>query len=519
MGNLILILILFLSRVFFLSPLPIYFDSPEYVRLIENPNLIQALTLGHEPIHPGYILPAWILSRIFPILGVVYSAELVSSIFGTLALFVFYKIIKWLFNKTLAIKSLLVTALLPTFFLASTNVLTDTSYIFFYLFSFYCLLRSRNRFNKWFLLGIFSLGYSIFTHTQVILWFPLFLAPVIFEKKNRFQVFKNVAAFLVLGSILGISSLVLLLMLIGNTPIQGFKLLFMHGADIYGTGNIFYDLTRFVRNFGIILLRNNSTLVILAAALGSILLYRKDKKKLLILFLWFLPAILVTQYWHIGLFGRVALVASFPLAVLTSFAPRLLYFLVVVQLIIMYIPLAIINKNAPIQNELVSLYSTIPQGGVLVSSNLIRPQVVFSGEKYFVNEPGQSLEFIGSEIDLALKNNKNVYIDSQTLYNPYYSYDGNHLHILSLGKVGNSKTEPLFDKYSVEIIKETSNKRIFLYKINPASRLKTDSKSYTYEYGKNFRGRLNHERIDYLDAGMWAWVLLTNKKEPISWKL
>lgn len=518
MGNLIVVFLLFASRVLFLSPLPIYFDSPEYVRLIEDSSLIGALTLGHEPIHPGYILPAWILTRLFP-LGAVYMAELISSLFGALALFVFYEIVKLLFNKSVALKSLIIASLLPTFFLASTNVLTDTTYIFFYLLSFYCLLRSRNSFNRWFLLGILFLGYSIFTHTQVILWLPLFLTPIVFEKKSKLQVFKRVVLFLSLGTAIGISSLVILLILTGSTPIQGFKLLFIHGADIYGTGNVFYDLARFIRNFGVILLRNNSTLVILAAALGSTLLYRKDKKKLFILFLWFLPTILVTQYWHIGLFGRVALIASFPLAVLASFAPRIVYILVVIQLIFMFIPLAITNRSAPIQQELVNIYSTISPSSVLISSNLIRPQVTFSGEKYFVNEPGQSLEFIGSKIDLALKNNKNVYIDSQALYNPYYSYDGNHLHVLSLGKTGNSNIKPIFEKYSVEIVEKSQNSRIFLYKINPISKLKINPVTYTYEYGKGHGSRLHTERIDYLDMGTWVWALLTNKKEPILWKL
>lgn len=513
MGNLIVVFLLFASRILFISPLPIYFDSPEYIRLIENPNFIQALTLGHEPIHPGYILPAWILTRLFP-LGAVYAAELVSSIFGALALFAFYKIIKFLFNKTLAVKSLLVAVFLPAFFLASTNVLTDTTYIFFYLLSFYCLLRSKNSFSKWFLLGILSLGYSIFTHTQVILWLPVFLAPVILEKKSKLQVFKRVVLFLSLGTALGISSLVILLMLTGSTPIQGFMLLFMHGADIYGTGNILHDLARFIRNFGVILLRNNSALVIIAAALGSILLYRKDKKKLFILFLWFLPVVLVTQYWHIGLFGRVALIASFPLAVLASFASRILYIFVIIQLLIMFVPIAAINRNAPIQQELVNLYDTIPKDAVLVSSNLIRPQVTFRGETYYINEPGQGLGFIEQKIDLTLSQGRDVYIDSQALFNPYYSYDGNHLHILSLGKVGNSKVKPLLDKYSFTITNITDNERIFLYKIRAASN--SNSANYEYIFGSKFN-KLHKERIDYYDAGVWIWAFIAHKNEPKAW--
>ncbi len=307
-------------------------------------------------------------------------------------------------------------------------------------------------------------------------------------------------------------------MLIGNSFIQGIQLLFMHGADIYGTGNVFYDLVRFIRNFGVTLLRNNSSLVVLAAVLGSILLFRKDKKKFIILFLWFLPAIFVTQYWHIGLFGRVALIASFPLAVLASFTPRIIYFIIVVQLVIMFFPIAFTNKHAVVQKELVSLYKMVPKNSVLVSSNLIRPQVTFSGETYFINEPGQSLEYIYSKIDLALSRGRGVYIDSQALYNPYYSYDGNHLHVLSLGKIGNSEIKPLFEEYSLEIVKKSKNPRIFLYKISPVSKPIIDS-DYKYEYLEGFQNKLHKERVDYLDLGVWIWATVTNKKESYAWKL
>ncbi len=367
-------------------------------------------------------------------------------------------------------------------------------------------------------IGILSLGYSVFTHTQVILWLPVLLTPVILEKKNKFKVLKKVILSLFLGCTLGVIFLVILLMLVGNTPFESMRLLFMHGADIYGTGNLLYDLGRFIRNFGIIVLRNNSTLVVLSAVIGSILLFKKDKTKLLILILWFLPTVFVTQYWHIGLFGRVALIASFPLALLVSVVPRIFYILIVLQLIIMFIPLALTNRSAPVQQELVKIYSTIPQNSVLISSNLIRPQVVFSGEKYFINEPGQSLEFIEYKIDLALSQGRNVYIDSQALFNPYYSYDGNHLHVLSLGKIGNSKVKPLFEKYSSSVIRSSKNPRIFLYKINPVSKLNFD-RDYTYKHLNGFENTVHKERIDYLDIGTWGWKIINKKNEPFFWKL
>lgn len=517
--DLLIILPLFLSRILFLSPLSIYFDSPEYIHLIDNSSLLQALTGGHEPIHPGFILPAWILSRIFPFLGAVYSAEIVSSVFAALGFFIFFKIVQILFNKKIAIRALILASLLPVLFLSGVNVLTDTIYIFFYLLSFYFLLLfTRKKSKKWFVFGVLSLAYAIFTHTQTILWLPVFFAPVILVKKKNIRfTFKQVVIFLFFGIILGVSSLVLLLGLIGNSVQESLQLLFMHGTDIYGTGNIFIDIARSMRNFGIIILRNNSTFVVLAAIIGSVLLFKKDKKKFGILALWFLPTLFVTQYWHIGLFGRVALISSFPLAILAAqIKSRIIFIAIVLQLVIIIIPLAINNRNAPIQKELVNLYDSIPRNSVLISSNLIRPQVTYGGEKYFINEPGQGLEFISSKIDGAMKENKNVYIDSQALYNPYFSYDGNHLHVLSLGEYGNSGIKPLFDRYQLQIIKTTSNPRIFLYQIIGSSNKQSE---YIFQYSYEFQNKIQRSRIDYGDVGTWIWVLMTGRREPMYWKI
>lgn len=516
--DLFIILLLFLSRILFLSPLPIYFDSPEYVKLIENPNLLTALTSGHEPIHPGYILLAWTLNKIFPF-GAIYSAEIISSVFAALGFFIFFKIVQVLFDKKIAIRALIIASLLPVLFLSGVNVLTDTTYIFFYLLSFYFLLLfSRTNSKKWFILGVLSLAYAIFTHTQTILWLPLFLTPIILaKKKNVKSVCKQVLFFLFLGVFFGVSSLVFLLTLVGNSVFQSIQLLFMHGTDIYGTGSLLIDAARFLRNFGIILLRNNSTLVIVTAIIGSILLFRRDKKKFTVLSLWFLPTLLVTQYWHIGLFGRVALIASFPIAILVAqIKSRIIFFLIVLQLIIITIPLAIDNRNATVQKELVGLYDLIPKNSILISSNLIRPQVTYGGETYFINEPGQSMEFIESKIDLALKENKNVFIDSQALYNPYYAYDGNHLHVLSLGKQATSEVKSIFDRYQTRIVNTTSNPRIFLYQVDGS--LSKPSK-YVFQYSQQFQNRISSSRIDYRDIGTWVWVILSRRHEPISWSI
>lgn len=531
MGNLVLILLLFISRVLFLSPLAIYFDSPEYVLLIQNPSLIKALTLGHEPIHPGFILPAWLLNKILPI-GALYSAELVSSLFSALGLFVFYKTTKLYFYKQIAAKALIIASLLPVLFLAGVNALTDTTYIFFYLLSFYCVSRfvfnkNHHTDTKWIFFGILSLGYSVLTHTQVILWLPLFFSPLLFIKHERKRYTKLITIFVIEGVGLGIFSLVVVMVSAGGNVFESLKLLFMHGGDVISSQNPLIAALRMLRNLAITLLRNNTSLVVLFAVFSFIKLWKKKRRVALFCLIWLLPVLVTAQYWHIGLFGRVSLLASFPIAIMCAhYKSKLVFFILFVNLLIITIPIALSNRQAPIQTQLQSLYKSIPSDSILVSSNLIRPQVTFRGETYFINEPGQSLVFISNKINTALIDGRPVYIDSQALFNPYYAYDGNHLHILSLSTYGNATIAPLFKEFEVKVIRvEDRRNHIYLYQVGKnngfldKTQKRTSPGGFVFYYSDKWQDRISHLRIDYRDIGTWAWVFISGRHEPTSWRI
>lgn len=540
MFHVLIVFLLFVSRFLFLSPIASFFDGPEYVRLIENPNLLYALTNGHEPIHPGYILPSWIFYHMFkfmPNLSALYVAEIVSAVFSVLGLFVFYLIVKELFDKAIAIRALTIAGLLPVLWLAGINVLTDTTYIFFFLLSlFSIILYIRESQKKWLVLGILALAYSVFTHTQVILWTPVFFA-FIFSSKNKWPATRKVILFMSSGILLGIFLLLLLLYFIGNSFVQGFGALFIHGQDVVLSGNVMLELAQFARNFSITILRNNSSFIIAAAVTGLIVLWKSrfkkhGKRNLAICVLWFLPMLLTSQYWHIGLFGRVSVMASFPIAILAAqIKSKVVFVLLVLSLIFISVPLVISNRNAHIQGKLEKLYNLLPTKSLLISSNLIRPQVTFSGETYFINEPGQDIKFIEVRIDTALKHDRGVYIDSQALYNPYYSYDGNRLHILSLGSIGKSEIAPIFKKYKVRIVNVIdADNKIFLYQINPPDKSSRDKKvevtfgksspgKEVFLYSDKLAKRINPNRIDYRDIGTWLWVLLTGRNEPVLWTI
>lgn len=517
MSTLFLLIFLFILRLLFVAPLPIYFDGPEYIRLIQNRNLLQALTVGHEPIHPGFILPAWLLNKILP-WGSVYNSELFTSICSALSLFVFYKITRLLFNRQISLRAVLIASLLPVLWLVGINVMVDSVYILFYLLALYCfLVYLQGKRKTWFLFGIISLGYSIFTHVQVLIWLSVFLAPL-FLKRYPSRQLVIVLVFLILGIFLGVIGLMLTELAAGTSLLRLLHLLVFHGGDFIASSNPMYEMGVYVRNLGVTLLRNNSTLIVLGAALGGVILYRNDKKKLGLVLLWIVPVLLTSQYWHIGLFGRVSVLASFPIAILVAqIRSRILFGILVCNLILISLPLVIANKNSHIHKELQSLYKSIPKDSVLVSSNLIRPQVTFTGEVYFINEPGQDINFIVAQIEKALMQNKKVYVDSQALFNPYYSLDGNNLHVLSLGKAGHSSIKPLFQEYTISIVKIIDLKsRVFLYQI-----IKKNSHS-TYElfsYSQEIQNIVHPLRYDYFDMGTWMWYLLTNKKDPTLWTI
>lgn len=533
MKNFVLVLLLFLTRIVFIAPYALFFDGPEYERLIMHNNLLSALTFGHEPIHPGFILPSWLVFRtVGPLFAVssVIAGEVVAVVASVISLFVFYKITEIYFSKKIALRAVIIASLLPVFFLSSVNLLNDTTYICFYLLAFYFLSGFiLNRRKKEYFWGFICLSYSVFTHTQILLWLPLFFLPIIFvQKSKRKGVLKKIILFLFCGAGFGIFSLILLLAFTGSSFSHSIELLFMHGGDIMMSPDAIQTGGRFARNLVIILLRNNSSIVILYAFIGLIYLFKYDKKRLAFCLVWILPVLIASQYWHIGLFGRVSLIASFPIALLSAHVKsRIAFVFLVFCLLIFTVPLAIENSMSTLHKRVRQLYSEIPKDSVLISSNLIRPQVTFRGEKYFINEPGQDIAFIKQKINSALLNNKKVFIDSQAVYNPYYSLDGNRLHILSLGKVGNTKVRELFKTYTVTISHDVNpEKRVFLYQINGL--VKRNRKNIYGEtapgkeviiYSQNIFSKVSPLRMDYGDIGVWIYYFSMNKTDALGWTI
>lgn len=534
----IIFLTIFLSRSIFINLLPAFFDGPEYIKLIENNNLFLALVSGHEPIHPGFILINWLfyhLVKIYYPLNVIFSVSFISSFFGSLTLLLFFLIIKKTFSNKIAWKSLLIVSLLPGIWLSQINVLIEPIEIFFFILAMYSFILFNSQGKKVFLfIGGISLSYAIFTHTIIILWTPVLLSlPLLFSKKNlKEMVYINIVLVIV-SIMLGISITAVLLINTNHNFIESVATLFIHGKDFITWTNLKIGLVRSIRNFLVTILRNNSTFIVILALFGFIKILKSNKKLSIFIFIWFLPVFLTSQYWHIGLFGRLSLIASFPLALLASqIKNKTIYILSVVNLIVISIPLMINNKNAEIQQSLKNIYEIIPKKDILIGSNLIRPQTYFYGTKYFINEPGFTVDVIEKKLQNA--NNKEVFIDSQALFNPYYSYDGNHLHILSLGKIGNSEIKKLIKNNRVELSEiENPDKRIFLYKVLKENEQRNNIKKFdknillisgkempgteVFLFSKNWKYILNPYRMDYRDTFSWIVQVITNKRDPLLW--
>jgi len=102
----LLIVLFFITRFFFLAGFPHFYDGSEYLRLSLEKNYFLSLSHSHESIHPVYLFFSQIF-QLFHFLTPEKNLSLISAIFGLIGVIVFYFLMKRLFNKNVAVLSLL----------------------------------------------------------------------------------------------------------------------------------------------------------------------------------------------------------------------------------------------------------------------------------------------------------------------------------------------------------------------------------------------------------------------------
>lgn len=172
--------IFFITRFFFLASFPHFYDSPEYLKLSQEKNLVLALSKSHESIHPIYILLIQLSQRFLN------NAYIVSAIFGSLTVLVFYYLAKRLFGKKTAFLSLIPLTFFPHLWLIQTNIMHESvdhflliaSLLFFDIF-----LTNKKLINI--ITSFLFLLLTFINFSGNLIWTPVFIGLFIFRKYNK----------------------------------------------------------------------------------------------------------------------------------------------------------------------------------------------------------------------------------------------------------------------------------------------------------------------------------------------
>lgn len=468
---LFLLIILIASRLITFNPNAAFLDSREYLNLANSQWRI-ALREGHRPIHPAYVATL----KLIPL-----PAGLISALAGIGTVIVFYFLVKELWDKQTATIAAILLALLPGVWIVQENVMVEGLGLWWLTLAIYLAVRKR-----WVSTGV-SLTLMLLTHNQMLLWIPLIFG---FTKVKKRVIIRSITVAAVVYSLLGQDLL---------------------GLVYTKTGEV-VPWWSGIRNAVILWLRLHTNLIGLVAIVA---LLKWQKKWVL------LPYLFWAQFYSADFLIRrlipIALVTSVAIA-LTIKNKWVLSSLILI-LAVTSIPVvwsySWLNKNQII-NKMHQLQSQIPDDALYIDSHFLRTINNFRGETYHLGESSNWLTPVQA-IEVALKQRRRVWIDSQAIVDPYQFYVGNQLHPLSLGKFGQSEAQAIFRRFFIkDMIVADAASRIFAYELTdqPTNRGQETPGNAILAYSKS---RLLKQRLDYYDPLTWLWALLTDKREPYLW--
>ena len=509
----IILPLFFISRIVFITTAPIFFDSQEYLDRLANPNYFSAIISGHNPIHAGFPIIFWPVFQFSEKINLnpVFWVILAQIILSMVAVLCFYKATRELSNERIAFFTSLISIFTPLFWITNVTIMMESTYISFFLFSFYFLVKflKHPKYKFLFLSSLFF-GFSFLTHPFVILWMP-FLT-VISLILNRKKVLHMIVLFGASAFIFAMINIYLSAQSIQSSFSDGARLYLFskigeHAILSFSLNSLFIAL----RNTIIPLLRNDTSLLVFIAGISLINFAFYKKKLFWIGLFWILPSVEVNQWWDSLLFGRHSAIAGFGLAFLAGIffeKRRFLKYLLLLYVISVSLPaLMLLKSDAPYLKERKTI-SSLPSG-FLISGNFERPQIygLYKGENVFVNEPEGDRQSLEEKIDKYLTDNKNVFISSQALSDPYGLYTGPYLHNLSLSYAHDFTLSSVISKYKLTKYSSIDNEEtIVIYKI-----LKKESSPYPEIKKLNYSFR----RIDYHDPVFQFWKFI-NSHQPKS---
>lgn len=504
-----LIILFVISRLLFINPDPVFFDSQEYINRLSDSNFFQALYSGHLPLHLGYILSLWPFFQMAKVLNLnpVISVILIQITLSLLSIIAFYKSIIILFNKKIALLSSIILSIIPIFWVSVNTIMIENIYTSFFIISFFFLLKYlRYRKNIFLIITLASFSISFLTHFVVVLWIPILIYITYFLKKKKTK--EIVLAFAILLSIL--------------TIINGYFISINQNTDVLNGSILLYTgklrehmslslnnidgIFVYLRNLFIPILRNNTNLIIMLSLAGMLKIFKANKSLFLLFIFWLIPILITTQWWDSLLFGRHAMISTFAFVTLTSiYLERKKYVIIItlVYLLISCFPAVLSLKNNIPYIEVAKEIKHLPIDGLVIESHFARPQIQnqYEGKIIFVNEPGWNKDELDRKINNALKTKKQVFITSQALSEPYGLYSGPYLHTLSLSYKKEYILKDIIQNFTLKehkILNREDN--LIIYEI---------ISSTPSDYPKIRILKYSKRRIDFYDPLSHIWFLIS----------
>lgn len=468
-----LLILLLLSRFYFLGGHIQFFDSSQYIWRSESKDLITALTTGHAPYHPGYIFLTWSVNQIFLFLNIhntSLACAIPSAIAGIIAITFFYLLVKDLFNKKTALLSAGIAALIPFFWIANISIIVDPTMIASYIVSLYLFhLWLNKRKYIYLILAGFALGYSMWAHTQIAFWslgfVGLFLAELRYKEWLK-MFFKSL--FFVIGIIFFIYIYLYLLVYSGHNPTYFSALKYLLGGN--AGDHMPFNLVAGTKNYLVIV---TAFLVILSIGGFIKLFIDKKYKQLGFLLLWLVPGLYISAlYLYANLYGRSSMISIFPAAIAVAYlfiswqsknllgkiCKYLLIILVFAQLLYISLPIANNYKTKPAPfEELADLHKKLKPDGLYITSNSAK--TIYNYKNIDVIWEMSKVK-IDNDVKEAFSNKKPVYVGLDAVTFSNYKYDGYNWEIDSAGVGGpgdyESLAQFLFSKYNL-VLDQTSN--------------------------------------------------------------
>jgi hypothetical protein len=459
----ILLMLFVLSRIIFINPLPIFFDSLEYLNRFSYPNLYQAIVTGHFPFHISYVTLFWSIFHVALLLGInpPYLVILSQIIISAAAIYCFYRVVEIITDKKTAFMASVLGIVFPVYWISNASITAEPLCVNFFLISiFFFALYAKNRSNSLLYLFIACVSFeiSLLTNAPIaLLWCPFLLSIVYFLKKEKF--FKAFFGLVISSSLATLIDSYFINQSMGLPFFAGIRLYLFNGALSMSPKTSFILIAiRSIRNVLIPVFQNNTLIVLLLVPVSLIRIFRVNKKLFICSLLWILPIIFVDQWFNPSLSGRHGIIAEFGFAFLIAvlLKNRKMWFLgLTAYLLIVFLPgLWLLKEPIPYLTQQ-HFVQSLPNG-LLIETHFARPQISghYKGQIIFVNDTVLTKKTFTETINRYLAAGQPVFITSQALSDPYGLYSGPYLDPMTLSYGNRPSLERIipsyaFNKYAV----------------------------------------------------------------------